>query len=82
MSSPASDRPGRPSAERSDRTAQSFDATGREEGPQLLALAIHAYIFRYMYCVVLCCAVLDCIVFDWWFGTFFVFPYMGDHHPK
>ena len=50
MSSPASDRPGRPPAERSDRTAQSFDATWRKERKERATCSG----IGYTYCITCC----------------------------
>ena len=30
----------------------------------------------------LCDLVIHWILSAWWFGTFFIFPYIGNHHPK
>ena len=34
---------------------------------------------RHMFKAGTVCAVM---LFGWWFGTFFIFPYIGDNHPN
>ena len=31
---------------------------------------VHAYLYIYIY------------IYGWWFGTFFIFPGIGNHHPN